>query len=80
MLTSTQDGVRVGEKQARRRQGCLRHIINVFANFKRSEVNGALVCVFRQCCRIPHNPSWWTLNLALSQAQNKREVSVQPGA
>lgn len=37
MKTSTRDGVRVGEKQARRGQGCLQHIINVFANFKRSE-------------------------------------------
>lgn len=48
-LTSTQDGVKAGEKRARRGQVWPL----VFVNFKRSEVNGIWVffCfVFSQCC------------------------------
>lgn len=77
-LTSSQDGVRAGERRARRGQVWP----PVFANFKRSEVNGiwvlflgsivVLFCVFRQCAVEPHTIS--------SQSQNKREVGVQPRA
>lgn len=58
-------------------------LATLFANFKRSEVNGiwvfsvlflvsvvVLFCVFRQCVVEPHRIS--------SESRNKREVDVQP--
>lgn len=69
--------MKAGERQARSGQVWP----PVFANFKRSEVNGTwvflflgsvVVLCFRQCAVEPHTIS--------SQSQNKREVGVRPRA
>lgn len=74
MLTSTQDGVRAREQQARREQDCLQHVMLYLLISKVQRlmvfwfyVLGSIVvwfCVFRRCCGTspPPHRSWWSLN------------------
>lgn len=64
MLTGTQDAVRVGQKQARRAQGCPQHIIlcvlipkgQGLVEFGSYALGSRVVwfCVFRWCSRSPY--------------------------
>lgn len=72
MLTGTQDGVRVGQKQARRAQACPQHIIlyvlipkgQGLMEFGSYVLGSRMVwfCVFRWCCGSPYDHSWWSLD------------------